>query len=104
MVVLVVVLGISTACASNAERGADGVRERLNGYPDLGWPDSKMDRVGARVCVQFTNGVFDDPRVTGSDGSNSAYFAYVDHPRPRWIIEMAPWIWQVFFDSYCSET
>jgi|SRR5690349_16017107 len=91
-----------TACGSPVS-GAAGVRERLDGYPDLGWTDAKMDRFGARVCVQFPNGPFADPRVSGSE-ANPGYAAYVGHPNPQWITWMAPWIWQDFYDSYCSQT
>ncbi len=98
--VLAVVLASFTACRS-AESGAAGVRERLNGYPALGWSDSKMDRFGAKVCGQFPNGVWGDPRVSGS-ASSPGYSAYVGDPKPQWITWMAPWIWQDFFDVYCS--
>src|SRR5262245_28211265 len=96
--VVVVVLGVSTACMAKSEASdAAGVRARLNGYPDLGWTDAKMNRIGAKVCAQFPNGVFGDPRVAGT-ASSPEYAAYVGDPRPRWIITMAPWIWQTFID------
>src|SRR3954452_17125227 len=96
--VLAVVMAL-TACT--AQSGAVGVRARLDGYPDLGWSDAKMNRVGAKVCAQFPNGVWDDPRVSGT-ASAPAYSAYVGDSKPRWITFMAPWIWQDVFDSYCA--
>ena len=101
MVALVATIAVLTSCGTDS--GADGVRERLDGYPPLGWSDTKMDRFGARVCVQFPDGPFADPRVQGS-AEAPAYAAYVGDPRPRWITWMAPWILQDFFDAYCSNT
>jgi len=96
---VVLVFVFATACS--AKSGAAGVRAKLNGYPDLGWTDSHMDRVGAKVCAQFPDGVLTDPRV--AQGVARAYAAYVGDPKPRWIIEMAPWIWQSFHDAYCPQ-
>lgn len=101
VLVLVVVMAVSTACT--AKSGAAGVRAKLNGYPDLGWSDAKMNRVGAKVCAQFPNGVFGDPRVAGT-ASDPAYAAYVGDPGPKWVTFIAPWIWQDFFDAYCPKT
>src|SRR3954451_9821469 len=80
VLVLVVVMAVSTACT--AKSGAAGVRAKLNGYPDLGWSDAKMNRVGAKVCAQFPNGVFGDPRVAGT-ASDPAYASYVGDPGPN---------------------
>src|SRR3954463_2136186 len=96
VLVLVVVMAVSTACT--AKSGAAGVRARLDGYPELGWSDAKMSRVGAKVCAQFPNGVWGDPRVSGT-ASAPGYSAYVGAPKPRWITFMAPWVWQDFFDA-----
>jgi hypothetical protein len=101
-VVLLVVMVASTACA--AKTGAAGVRDRLSGGIDHGWTDSQLDRYGAMVCSEFPNGVSGDPRVTWN-GDSPGYSAYADaHPRPEWIMRLAPWIWQAFFDSYCVKT
>ena len=99
--VLVVAIAVLTSCGTDS--GAAGVRARLDGYPDLGWSDSKMDRFGARICVQFPNGPFADPRVHGTEDA-PAYAAYVGDPKPRWITWMAPGIWQDFYDAYCPNT
>jgi hypothetical protein len=101
-VVLLVVMATSTACA--AKTGAAGVRDRLSGGIDHGWTDSQLDRYGAMVCSEFPNGVSGDSRVTWNEGS-PGYSAYAAaHPRPQWIMRLAPWIWQAFFDSYCVKT
>src|SRR4051812_34842569 len=101
VLILVVVLAVSTACT--AKSGAAGVRAKLNGYPDLGWSDAKLNRVGAKVCARFPNGVFSDPRVAGT-ASDPANAAYIGDPGPKWVTFMAPWIWQDFFDAYCPKT
>jgi hypothetical protein len=62
-----------------------------------------MDRFGARVCVQFPDGPYADPRVRGTADA-PAYAAYVGDPKPGWITWMAAWIWQEFYDAYCSTT
>ena len=102
IVVLVVAIGALTSCRA-ADSGAAGVRERLStaGFHDVGWSDAKLDRFGARVCKEFPSGVWGDPRVSGS-ASDPGHAAYVGDPRPQWITWMAPWIWQDFFDVYCS--
>ena len=99
VVVLLVAIAVLPSCG--ADSGAAGVRGRLDGYPALGWSDRKMDRFGARICVQFPNGPYADPRVQGTADA-PAYAAYVGDPKPRWITWMAPWIWQDFYDAYCA--
>lgn len=102
IVLLMVVAGLATGCAANAEGGAAGVRARLSDdFAVAGWSDSRFDRVGARVCDEFPNGVFGDPRVVGTE-EDPARAIYAAQPKPAWIMWLSPWIWQQFYDSYCS--
>ena len=64
--------------------------------------DAQMDRLGSKACAEFLGGVLTDPRV--QQGVGPVYAAYVGDPQPRWIIKLAPWIWQTFHDAYCPQS